>query len=201
MLVNKTKLTSLKPHFGQGPSNLFTYKELEALLNLRPFVNNQRLMPSDKSMNYKWKGYNWCTDVNSWPISCIKDMLSKSSAYIVDASKVNRKINSFSEKLEKIFKRPVDCHIYFSLNKNVESFGRHRDQSHNVIVVCEGKINFKIYDGDTILEKNLSKGDYAFIPAQMDHHLIPLTDKRLSCSFPIIPDGEKFDERDWFKIT
>ena len=199
--MNKKQLLSLIPHFGKGPSNLFTYKELEALLNLRPFVNNQRLMPSDKSMDYKWKGYGWNTDVNSWPISCIKDMLSKSSAYIVDASRVNRKINSFSEKLEKIFKRPVDCHIYFSLNKDVENFGKHRDISHNVIVVCEGKINFKIYDGDKVLEKNLSKGDYAFIPVNVDHHLTPLTSKRLSCSFPIAPDGEKFDERDWFKIT
>ena len=85
MLVNKTKLTSLKPHFGQGPSNLFTYKELEALLNLRPFVNNLRFRPTG-GKEYHWPVYDWFTDKDSWPISCIKDALSKSSAYIVDAS-------------------------------------------------------------------------------------------------------------------
>lgn len=198
--MNISKLKSLTPHFGKGPRGLFTYKELERLLNLRPFVNNLRFKPTG-GKKYHWPVYDWFTDKDSWPISCIKDALSKTSAYISDASRANEKINKFSETLEKIFKRPTDCHIYFSLNKNVESFGRHRDQSHNVIVVCEGKINFKIYDGDTILEKNLSKGDYAFIPVNVDHHLTPLTSKRLSCSFPIAPDGEKFDERDWFKIT
>lgn len=198
--MNNIKLTSYSPHFGKGPDDLFTYNELEALLNLRPFVINKRFFIVNKK-DYKWRTSNWCTDNNSWPISCIEDALKMSSAYLIDCSRVNKKINGFSETLEKIFKRPVDCHIYFSLYKNIESFGKHKDESHNVIVVQEGTINFKIYDGDNILEKNLSKGDYAFIPAQMYHHLTPLTDKRLSCSFPITTNNDFFfEERKWLKL-
>ena len=29
--------------------------------------------------------------------------------------------------VENVFKRPVDCHIYFSFKKNVEGFNKHKD--------------------------------------------------------------------------
>tara|TARA_B100002019_G_C21168125_1_gene546968 strand:- start:644 stop:874 length:231 start_codon:yes stop_codon:yes gene_type:complete len=75
------------------------------------------------------------------------------------------------------------------------------DNNHNVIVVCEGKLNFKIYDGDKIIERNLVKGDYCFVPAQMYHKVTPLTKKRLSCSFCSQMKGDKtFEDRSWYKV-
>lgn len=199
--MNISKMLSLTPHFGKGLKSLFTFKELENLLNLRPFVNKKRFIPTGLN-TYQWRGYDWQTEEPGWPSSQIKKALNVSSAYIRDASKANKKINGISEKLEKVFKCPVDCHIYFSLNKNVENFGKHKDTAHNYIVICEGKLNIKIYINDKIMEKTCSKGDTVFIPAGLYHNITSLTDKRLSCSFPVFLENEKkhFEERKWLKI-
>ena len=49
----------------------------------------------------------------------------------------------------------------------------------------------------------MQPGEYVFIPEQIDHRITPLTDKRLSCSFPIEQfKGEKFfDEREWLTLS
>ena len=202
-MLDYKKLKALTPHFGKTAS-LYTYKEFEGLLNLRPFVSVKRFRPANDTKRYNWPIYDWYTDPNVWPVSAIKQVLKYSAIYLNDASRANQKINGFSEGLEKVFKKPVDCHIYFSNNSNKsKSFGKHKDENHNVIVVCEGKINFKIYNGNKIMNKNLSKGDYCFVPAHMYHMITPLTTKRLSCSFPceLIDDNfEAFEDRKWYKV-
>tara|TARA_B100000287_G_C20585930_1_gene762242 strand:+ start:64 stop:681 length:618 start_codon:yes stop_codon:yes gene_type:complete len=205
-MLDYKKLKALTPHFGKTNGNLFTYKEFEHLLNLRPFVNEQRFIPALDKHRYLWPTPSWHSQLNCWPVSAIKQVLKYSAIYLRDCSRANRKINGFSEKLEAIFKRPVDCHIYFSNNSNISlSFGKHKDVSHNVIVVQSGKINFKIfneneYDDKVRQVKILSKGDYAFVPAGVYHSVDSLTKKRLSCSFPITLNGNSFDEREWLSI-
>ena len=201
-MLDYKKLKALTPHFGKTAS-LYTYKEFEGLLNLRPFISAKRFRPANDTKRYEWPVYDWHTDKNVWPVSAIKQVLKYSAIYLNDASRANQKINGFSEGLEKVFKKPVDCHIYFSNNSNKsKSFGKHKDENHNVIVVCEGKINFKIYKGRNIMNKNLSKGDYVFVPAGVYHKVEPITKKRLSCSFPILmtQDNNVFDEREWLSI-
>ena len=199
-MLNYNKLKTLTPHFGQTAS-LYTYKEFEGLINLRPFMLDKRFKIASDNRRYKWPVYDWHTDINVWPVSAIKEVLKCSAIYIKDATRANQKINGFSEGLERVFKRPVDCHIYFSNNsKKSKSFGKHKDKCHNVIVVCEGKVNFKIYSGDKIMNRDLSKGDYAFVPAGVYHKVETITSKRLSCSFPVLLDGTNFDERKWLKI-
>ena len=199
-MLDRLKLQALIPHFGKTPS-VYTYKEFEGLLNLRPFMYDKRFRPAHDTKNYKWPVYDWYTDANVWPVSAIKQVLKYSAIYVNDASRANQKINGFSEGLERVFKRPVDCHIYFSNNgDNSKSFGKHKDKNHNVIVVCEGKINFKIYNGNKIMNRDLGKGDYAFVPAGVYHKVVSLTKKRLSCSFPILVNGTAFDEREWLSI-
>ena len=201
-MLDYKKLKALTPHFGKTPS-VYTYKEFEGLLNLRPFMLDKRFRPANNYRRFEWPVYDWHTDINVWPVSAIKEVLKYSAIYLNDASRANQKINGFSEGLEKVFKKPVDCHIYFSNNSNKsKSFGKHKDENHNVIVVCEGKINFKIYNGNKIMNKNLSKGDYAFVPAGVYHKVESLTKKRLSCSFPILmtQDNNVFDEREWLSI-
>lgn len=203
-MLDIKKLKALTPHFGKTPS-LYTYKEFENLINLRSFLVDKRLTPAQDHKRYEWLTPEWHTQVNCWPLSAIKQILKYSAIYIRDCARASRKINGFSEKLESVFKEPVDCHIYFSNNSKVsKSFGKHKDKNHNVIVICEGKVNFKIYDGNKIMNKNLTKGDYAFVPAGVYHKVEPLTNKRLSCSFPVdltmTSHSKVFEEREWLTI-
>ena len=193
-------LKSFKSHFGKSKKNLFTFKELENLLNLRPFVNNKRLIVAGDA-DYKWQGYSWQTEQNAWPISSLKKLLNENSAYIADCGKANKKINKLCFELEKIFNRPVDCHIYFSFKKYMKGFGKHKDVSNNFIVLCQGKIKVEVW-GDKKIEKIMTPGDYVFIPAQIYHKITPISDKRLSCSFPIShhKNDRFFDEREWLTL-
>ena len=196
------KLKALTPHFGKTAS-LYTYKEFESLINLRPFISDKRFIPANNSKRYSWPVYEWHTDKDVWPVSVIKQVLKYSAIYIKDATRANQKINGFSEGLEKVFETPVDCHIYFSNNSNKsKGFGKHKDKNHNVIIVCEGKLNFKIYNGNKIMNRNLTKGEYAFVPAGVYHKIESLTNKRLSCSFAILQNKGNltFDEREWLSI-
>ena len=217
-MLDYKKLKALTPHFGKTAS-LYTYKEFEGLLNLRPFISAKRFKPAQDTKRYEWPVYDWHTDKNVWPVSAIKQVLKYSAIYLNDASRANQKINGFSEGLEKVFKKPVDCHIYFSNNsKKSKSFGKHKDGCHNVIVVCEGRINFKIYtnstetnaglldddkskvlltqevNGNKVMSRNLGKGDYAFVPAGVYHKVETITKKRLSCSFPIFLDYQNTEK-------
>ena len=201
-MLDYKKLKALTPHFGQTAS-LYTYKEFEGLINLRPFMSIKRFRPANDKKRYEWPVYDWFTEKDVWPVSAIKQVLKYSAVYINDATRANQKINGFSEGLERVFELPVDCHIYFSNNsKKSKGFGKHKDVNHNVIVVCEGKINFKIYNGNKIMDRDLGKGDYAFVPAGVYHKVESLTKKRLSCSFPILTthDNNVFDEREWLSI-
>tara|TARA_A100001515_G_scaffold136259_1_gene127838 strand:- start:456 stop:1058 length:603 start_codon:yes stop_codon:yes gene_type:complete len=200
-MININLIKNKVPHFGKTEKGLFTFKELENLINLRPFCNDKRLI-SIKTQGHYIKQYSWHTDEITWPSSIIKKLLQKSSCYLADCSRASKKINNYAKNLEKIFNNPVDCHIYFSTTKNAEGFGKHNDVSQNVIVVCEGSINFKIYYNDKVLEKNLSNGDYAYIPDKIDHHLTPISKKRLSCSFPVSHHKNDilFEDRKWLTI-
>ena len=201
-MFEEEKIKKLVSHFGYAEKNLYTWKELEWLLNLRPFVNNDRFTPAIISPDYDWFYTGWSTDHNTWPVSCIKDTLSKTTAYIRDCSKVSEKINSTCYSLEKILKKNVDCHIYISLNKDVQNFEKHKDGAHNIIVVTEGSIKCEIWiEGGHIIEKELTNGEYAFVPAHVYHRITPITEKRLSLSFPIALDEPVgYEEREWLRL-
>ena len=190
-----------KVSFGSIKEKLFTFKELEVLLNLRPFTNNKRfIITKATKRTFKWNNNYWATDVNCWPISLIKKLTKEGTCYLADCSRANKKINNFADQLEKKFNTPVDCHIYFSLHKGSKSFNKHKDKAHNLIVACEGEIKFEIFLNKKITKK-LKTGDYIYIPAGIYHKAIPLTDKRISCSFAIkIPLGGIREERTWLKI-
>ena len=77
---------------------------------------------------------------------------------------------------------PVD--IFFSLKKGAEGLRKHKDTAHNFIVMCVGEVKVNVFLEEEI-ELILEPGDYVFIPAGVDHSITTLTDKRLSCSFPM----------------
>tara|TARA_R110000824_G_scaffold303046_1_gene490836 strand:+ start:25 stop:624 length:600 start_codon:yes stop_codon:yes gene_type:complete len=199
-MINEIKEN--KVSFGSIKEKLFTFKELEILINLRPFTNNKRFIFTRQPKRlFKWKNNCWASDANCWPISLIKKLIKEGTCYLADCSRANKKINDFANQLEKKFNTPVDCHIYFSLHKKSKSFSKHKDDVHNLIVACEGKIKFEIFL-DKKITKKLKTGDYVYIPAGIYHRAVPLTDKRISCSFAINTAlGGIKEERTWLKIS
>ena len=157
-----TDLEENKVSFGSIKQKLFTFKELETLLNLRPFTNNKRFIYiKSKDRGFRWYNNCWATDNNCWPISLIKKLTKEGTCYLVDCSRANSKINN---------------------------------------VAGEGEVKFEIFLNKKITKK-LKTGDYVYIPAGVYHRAVPLTDKRISCSFPIkLPLGGIKEERTWLKI-
>ena len=196
--MNKKLLNLKQNHFGKTYMDLFSFKELERLINLRPFITKDRLMYRAEG-NYSWLGYSWQKNKDTFPVSVLKKLINKDVIGISDCSRVNKKINNICFKLEKIFKTPVDCHIFYSSKEKMTGFNKHRDKSYNFIVLTKGKIKVEVW-GEEKIEKIMKPGEYVFISKNTDHKITPLSDKRLSCSFPIMENEGVFDEREWLNI-
>ena len=178
------KLLPIQFRFGKYRKDLYSFKELESLVNLRPFMTQRRCIFPTNHEQHKWNNSPWTTDPGSWPISVIKKLIQQDTCYLADASRASKKINQTCHELEKIFKLPADCHIFFSLKKGAEGLRKHKDTAHNFIVMCVGEVKVNVFLEEEI-ELILEPGDYVFIPARVDHSITTLTDKRLSCSFPM----------------
>jgi len=197
-------IRDLKPHFGNYIENLYSYKELESLLNLRPFCQDGRLISAKDDVRYEWSTSPWLRDKNTYPISIVKELINKDVCYISECGKVNAKINDTCRILEDTLQLPTDCHIYFSFTKGQKGFDKHSDDAHNLIVVSDGVLKVEYWLGDNKEEKEITNGEYVFISANVYHRITPITDKRLSCSFCIDANSVKnnctFEEREWLKI-
>jgi len=201
-MFEEEKIKKLVPHFGYAEKNLYTWKELEGLLNLRPFLVPNRFTVAGNLPSYTWWYSGWCSEPDAKPASVVKDIISKSTVYLRDCSRVNEKVNSFTHSLEKTLQKNTDCHIYFSVKKGLPNFEKHMDHAHNLIVVADGGIKCEIWiEGGHIIEKELSNGEYAFIPAEAYHRITPLTEKRLSLSFcSQTHEPDDYEEREWLKL-
>ncbi len=208
------KIKSLQPFYESNLiTNLFSWKELESLLNLRPFVNNQRFtVINDES--YQWNYCSWLTDVNTFPPDLIQRVIKENVCYLRDCSRVNKKVNYLCKELEQITNFPTDAHIYFSVTEtSVNGFGVHWDEAHNLIVQIEGESRFQVWgetqdkthrtvtepEEDPILDVTMKPGDAIFIPVFFLHSATSLT-KRLSISFPMTMDEKFHQSRDWISL-
>jgi hypothetical protein len=187
---------------------LFSWNELEKLLNLRPFVNDRRFHIVNDT-NYKWMNYWWSSD-NSFPPSLIESEMKKYVCYISDASKANEHINRICKSIEDYTGCEVDAHLYFTLccdDTEIDKF-IHKDKSNNLIVQIDGRTNFKVWDNssrenlkDPVLDIIMEPGDMLFIPRNIWHGALSLSN-RLSVSFPISPNKTKNKEdRHWIKFN
>lgn len=189
--------------------NLFSFEDLEQLLNLRPFVNNTRFLLAADSYSYSWSDTPfWLTDFDSYPADLLDSIIKEHVCYLRDCSRVNKQINSICEELESISGYAADAHIYFSFKDVIKEpeypvgFGKHKDANDNLIICTEGsmKINLWIEDSDKPVEYTLRKGDGVVIPKGVYHQIIPL-EKRISVSFAISPDETVFQTRKWLSLT
>jgi ribosomal protein L16 Arg81 hydroxylase len=143
----KSNITKAKPFYtANAINNLFSWVELERLLNLSPFLNDRRLNIISKKQ-YQWDGYWWKTDNSAYPTEIVQEEIKHYLCYIQDASRVNYAINQIASELEILTGLPTDAHIFFSMSiNNSQGLGIHNDQSDNFIVQIEGETNFKVWD-------------------------------------------------------
>jgi len=213
-----SEIKNLTPKFYKNSfSKIFTWQELENLLNLRPFVNADRCRLINNE-GYSWQRQNWLTDVNTFPPSLLHKELKSNVCYLMDASKVNESVNSVCKELEETFPGgSADAHIYFTIAETLDAgFGIHWDFSHNLIVQMEGSTRMQIWDKlaepnfddrsvETLYETPLidvilNPGDAVFVPMYQYHRAESQT-KRLSISFPISFNNElQSQDRHWIKL-
>jgi hypothetical protein len=200
------KLNRSEPFYVKGAMDpsIFSWKELEFLLNLRPFVNYKRFhIINDRE--YSWHNPGWSSD-NSFPASLINQEISRYVCYLSDCSRANEKINAVCKTIEDYTDSEVDAHLYFSLYFDDLSIDKfiHKDKSNNLIMQIDGKTNFKIFNklDPSKLEYDIvmEPGDILYIPADIYHGALSLT-KRLSISFPMSPHAVQLKEdRFWIKL-
>ena len=203
----------MKPDFKRGYCRrLFSWKELEYLINIRPLLYTKRVYILG-SGEYKWTSSIWAKEVNCYPPFLFRDAMEKYVCYLADMSRCTKKINDFAEKLEDTYNSPADAHIYMCRNPKLEHpFGIHFDTNPNVIVQCEGKTNFKVWDkvppqeqrtmlnpqSSPILDVDMKPGDVIWIP-EFYPHLATSKTSRLSVSFPL-GSAIGFEDRTWVKL-
>jgi hypothetical protein len=220
MIENKIlkEIKELKAnYFPSSFPKIFSWEELEKLLNLRPFVNVNRLKITDDA-GYSWNRQAWLSDLNTFPPSLLNEILKKHICHFADASRANEKINGICSEIEEAFPGyAADAHIYFTVADNLSAgFGAHWDYAHNLIVQVEGTTKFEIWDimanpdcdertsssiqQEPSIQVTLNPGDAVFVPMYQYHKATSLT-KRLSVSFPFnFSLGEENQDRYWIKL-
>ena len=181
--------------------DIFTWKELESLINLRPFVNDRRFYFTGNN-RYTWEAGGWLTDFNSLPPDKLQTIIDNNVCYLCDSSRANKRINIVCAELESIFNMPTDAHIYFNKKTNEMNYtglGRHNDTQHNLIALARGSIKIKIWENDKDIVYSLDEGDVIFIPKGCDHQIISYT-SRISVSFAISPQNTFFQGREWVTL-
>ena len=187
-------------------SDLLSWNEMANIINTRPLMNDKRVKLLGNTRRYEWLCSKWTKDPNCFPPSLIKKLLDDIMIYFVDMSRATEKINDFAKHLEDDYGKQTDAHIYVCRNLKIKHhFGVHYDFNHNLIVQCEGKTNFKVWDEvknvdrnlkgigintrlemevEPIMDVDMESGDAIWIPKHFPHLATSLT-PRLSVSFPL----------------
>ena len=186
--------------------DLLSWNEMANIINTRPLMNDKRVKLLGNNKRYEWLCSKWTKDPNCFPPSLIKKLLENIMIYFVDMSRATEKINDFAKNIEDDYGKQTDAHIYVCRNLEIKHhFGVHYDFNHNLIVQCEGKTNFKVWDEVKNVDRNLKgigintrlemevkpimdvdmeSGDAIWIPKHFPHLATSLT-PRLSVSFPL----------------
>tara|TARA_R100001079_G_C4422164_1_gene140296 strand:- start:37 stop:708 length:672 start_codon:yes stop_codon:yes gene_type:complete len=186
--------------------DLLSWNEMANIINTRPLMNDKRVKLLGNTRRYEWLCSKWTKDPNCFPPSLIKKLLENIMIYFVDMSRATEKINDFAKHLEDDYGKQTDAHIYVCRNLKIKHhFGVHYDFNHNLIVQCEGKTNFKVWDEvknvdrnlkgigintrlemevEPIMDVDMESGDAIWIPKHFPHLATSLT-PRLSVSFPL----------------
>ena len=194
--------------------NLLTWDEFSTLINIRPLMSSPtRVRVNGMEETFTWKNSIWSIDPNCFPASLLKEMIGKYVCSFLDMSRSTKKINDFAKKLEEEYNLSADAHIYTCRNPKLgHPFGIHYDYADNVIVQCEGKTNFKVWEeveptsgsnvnltinDPPIMDIDMNPGDVIWIPKHYPH-LASSKTPRMSVSFPLKPGPKQ--PREWVKL-
>ena len=209
----------MQPKFKKGYyPNLLSWKEFVTLINIRPLMNCNRIaIPKFKGEEYHWENSFWTLDQNCAPPLVVKDIFQNNICYLKDMSRCSKKVNDLAKRFEEEYNGAADAHIYICRNTSlIHPFGIHYDQSHNVIVQCEGETNFKVWDiiedinqpsirlditDQPLLDVDMKPGDAIWIPCHHPH-LATSSTPRMSVSFPFIREheDEPIQNREWIQL-
>ena len=196
--------------------NLFTWKELVALINIRPLMTADRV--KSEGRRYEWINSVWTLDPNCYPPLVIKEIVQNNICYFRDMSRCSRKVNDLAKRLEEEYNGSVDAHIYICRNPSLRHpFEMHFDSYDNVIIQCEGRTNFKVWDVDKtasrekgmnihltkredppIIDVDMRPGDAIWIPKYYPH-LATSKNARMSISFPVAENVPR-QPREWIEL-
>ena len=204
--------------------DLLSWNEMANIINTRPLMNDKRVKLLGNNKRYEWLCSKWTKDPNCFPPSLIKKLLENIMIYFVDMSRATEKINDFAKHIEDDYGKQTDAHIYVCRNLEIKHhFGVHYDFNHNLIVQCEGKTNFKVWDEvknvdrnlkgigintrlemevEPIMDVDMESGDAIWIPKHFPHLATSLT-PRLSVSFPLAQCTDVNtvrEDRDWITL-
>lgn len=205
-IVNSTTSRYL-PGLFPDYNNLFSWEELDRLINLPPFSTSNRVKVPNME-EAQWGQYAWSKDINSWPTEILKEQLSTGVLIVEEASRANKQVNALAKGIEEaaIKNRPVDLHVFADFKpSNDHPFSVHWDLNANLIVQIEGSTRWRVWDtkgtqevnnlpieravkmlGEPDIDTILTPGDALFIPENY-WHLAASEEKRLSLSFCIAP--------------
>ena len=211
-LIRKN-LPSNVPFLFKFKPKIFSWKELEFLLNFRPFLTDKRSHSMGDKNKFSWHHQAWVTDQSTMPPAVIGTEIQKNAFYFQDASRANKKINAICKQIEDAFDADCDAHIFFNVSNSLEGgFGIHHDSSHNVIIQIEGKSELRVWEGavetgsskpttEPYINTILNPGDAVFIPMKIWHSIVSKT-QRLSISFPFGYDSNfKRQDRTWITLA
>ena len=196
--------------------NLFTWKELVALINIRPLMTVERVkIPQVK--DYELVNSVWTLNRNCYPPLLLQEIIQNNICYLRDMSRCSRKVNDLAKRLEEEYNGSVDAHIYICRNPSLSHpFGIHFDFYDNVIIQCEGRTNFKVWDVDEtasrekgmnslltredppIIDVDMRPGDAIWIPKYYPH-LATSKNVRMSVSFPVDVNAQR-QPREWINL-
>ena len=200
--------------------DLLSWKELSDLVNQTQLMTQQRIkvnFPEEYAKSLSWPKTRWCLDDRAVPAVILKDIIERYVCSFGEMSRSTKKINGFAKSIEDKYNMPTDAHIYTCKNLDIEHpFGIHYDNSHNIIVQCEGETNFKVWDiikdkdqpqsnmsiTDTpLLDVDMKPGDAIWIPKSYPHLATSHT-PRISVSFPFIREheDEPIENREWIQL-
>ena len=211
----------MKPYYEQSYwDSLFSWKELEYLINIRPLMSASRVNILGDEPGLKWQNTEWTKDYSCLPPSLLREVLDNYIVFISDMSRSTKNINDFAKMLEKEYGFQADAHIYICMNTSIKHhFGTQFDYNDNVIVQCEGETNWKVWDevtdtrqqryvmdikDDPIIDVNMKPGDTIWIPKNYPHRATSNT-VRLSVSFPLAHHRtysyeDYFEDRNWVNL-
>ena len=198
--------------------NLLSWHEFENIINIRPLMSQERVHILAPEAEMFWDNDVWTTNPGCYPPTVLREAIKKYTCWFTEMSRSTETLNAATHKLELECKSAVDAHIYSCIKPEDHPFGIHFDGNDNVIVQCEGKTHWKVWDevfdreqyskqmnivSEPIIDTIMEPGDAVFIPAYYPHLATSIT-SRLSVSFampvPTDPWGGIYQERDWVRL-